>query len=131
MALHRTFSPARSKCFGLGVACVIVCAAGTVRAQQLIGYVSTHDADVTGATDVMDGKAVLAGSVSVTAKDRTAEIALGRGGTGRVCQTSVLHVTESRAAELAAPLLFSLDRGSIEIQMMATTSDAVMTPDLR
>jgi hypothetical protein len=69
--------------------------------------------------------------VSVTAKDRTAEIALGRGGTVRVCQTSVLHVTESRAAELAAPLLFSLDRGSIEIQMVATASDAVMTPDLR
>ncbi len=102
-----------------------------MRAQQLIGYVSTKDADVTGATDVMDGKAVLAGSVSVTAKDRTAEITLGRGGTVHVCQTSVLHVTESRAAELAAPLLFSLDRGAIEIQMMATASDAVMTPDLR
>jgi hypothetical protein len=114
------------------LACVLACASvGTARAQQLIGYVSTKDADITGATDVMDGKAVLAGSVSVTAKDRTAEITLGRGGTVQVCQTSVLHVTESRAAELAAPLLFSLDRGSIEIQMVATASDAVMTPDLR
>jgi hypothetical protein len=131
MALRRTFDAAGWKGFGLGLACVLVCAAGPVRAQQLIGYVSTKDANVTGATDVMDGKAVLAGSVSVTAKDRTAEISLGRGGTVRVCQTSVLHVTESRVAELAAPLLFSLDRGSIEIQMMATPSDAVMTPDLR
>jgi hypothetical protein len=114
-----------------GLAFVLACAAGTARAQQLIGYVSTHDADITGATDVMDGKAVLAGSVSVTAKDHTAPITLGRGGTVHVCQTSVLHITESRAAELAAPLLFSLDRGSIEIQMIATPSDAVMTPDLR
>jgi len=115
----------------VGLACVLGLAVGPARAQQLIGYVSTKDAEVTGATDVVSGKAVLAGSVSVTAKDRTAEIALGRGGTVNVCQTSVLHVTESRAAELAAPLLFSLDRGAIEIQMMATASDAVMTPDLR
>jgi hypothetical protein len=32
---------------------------------------------------------------------------------------------------VAAPLLFSLDRGAIEIQMTATATDAVMTPDLR
>jgi hypothetical protein len=115
----------------MGLGCVLGLAVGIARAQQLIGYVSTKDAEVTGATDVVSGKAVLAGSVSVTAKDRTAEIALGRGGTVEVCQTSVLHVTESRVAELAAPLLFSLDRGAIEIQMMATASDAVMTPDLR
>jgi hypothetical protein len=131
MALRARFDAAGLKGFGLGLACVLGFAVGTVRGQQLIGYVSTKDAEVAGATDVVGGKAVLAGSVSVTAKDHTAEIALGRGGTVNVCQTSVLHVTESRAAELAAPLLFSLDRGAIEIQMMATASDAVMTPDLR
>jgi len=100
-------------------------------AQQLIGYVNTRDADITGATDVLDGQAVLTGSVSVTARDHTAPITLGRGGTVRVCQTSALHVTESRAVQVAAPLLFSLDRGAIEIQMMGTASDAIMTPDLR
>jgi hypothetical protein len=101
------------------------------QAQQLIGYVSTHDADITGASDIMDGHAVLSGSVAVTAKDHTAPITLGRGGTVRVCQTSVLHLTESKAATISAPLLLSLDRGAIEIQMTATASDAVMTPDLR
>jgi hypothetical protein len=100
-------------------------------AQQLIGYVNTRDADITGATDVLDGQAVLTGSVSVTARDHTAPITLGRGGTVRVCQTSALHLTESRAVQVAAPLLFSLDRGSIEIQMMGTANDAIMTPDLR
>jgi hypothetical protein len=103
--------------------------------QQLIGYVPTKDADVTGASDVVDGHAVLTGSVAVTAKDHAAPITLGRGGTVRVCQTSVLHLTQSRAApaagQLAAPLLLSLDRGAIEVQMAATASDAVMTPDLR
>jgi hypothetical protein len=135
MRLRGRFGAGGPVGFGTGLGCavawVLVCGAGTVRAQQLIGYVSVRDADVSGATDVLNGKAVLAGSVSVTAKDRTAAITLGRGGTVNVCQTSVLHVTESRAAELAAPLLFSLDRGAIEIQMMATASDAVMTPDLR
>jgi len=100
--------------------------------QQLIGYVSTRDADVAGASDVMDGHAVLSGSAAVTAKDHTAPITLGRGGTVRVCQTSVLRLTESQAAaQLAAPLLLSLDRGAIEVEMAATVSDAIMTPDLR
>ena len=105
--------------------------AGTARAQQLIGYVNTRDADITGASDVLDGQAVLTGSVSVTAKDHTAPITLGRGGTVRVCQTSVLHVTEGHAVTVASPLLFSLDRGAVEIQMNGTPTDAIMTPDMR
>src|SRR5580698_633264 len=113
------------------LAALLLCACGTLRAQQLIGYVPTHDADVTGATDVLDGQAVLAGSVAVTAKDHTAPITLGRGGTVRVCQTSVLHLTESRQVAVAAPLLLSLDRGAVEIQMSGTPTDAIMTPDLR
>jgi len=111
---------------------VMVCAlAGPMRAQQLIGYVATKDADVVGAKDTVEGRAVLTGSVSVTAKDHTAPITLGRGGTVRVCQTSVLHMSESREMMVAAPLLFSLDRGAIEIETTATPTDAVMTPDLR
>jgi hypothetical protein len=102
-----------------------------VRAQQLIGYVATRDAEVAGAKDVLDGRAVLMGSVSVTARDHTAPIELARGGTVRVCQTSVLRVTESREMMVAAPLLFSLERGAIEIETKATPTDAVMTPDLR
>ena len=105
--------------------------AGTARAQQLIGYVNTRDADITGASDVLDGQAVLTDSVSVTARDHTAPITLGRGGTVRVCQTSVLHVTEGRGVTHASPLLFSLDRGSVEIQMNGIPTDAIMTPDLR
>jgi hypothetical protein len=105
--------------------------AATGRAQQLIGYASTNDAVITGASDVLDGQAVLMGSVSITAKDHTAPITLGRGGTVSVCQTSVLRVTESRAVEVAAPLLFSLERGAVEILMTGRPNDAIMTPDLR
>ena len=134
MTLHtppaRAFPPAIARKCALGCALAYALAL-PLRAQQLIGYVSTRDAEVTGAKDVMDGRAVLAGSVSVAAKDRAAPIELGRGGTVRVCQSSVLHVTESREMMVAAPLLFSLDRGAIEIQTHATPTDAVMTPDLR
>ena len=111
---------------------LLACAAtAPLRAQQLIGYVNTRDADTTGASDVLDGQAVLTGSASVTAKDHTAPITLGRGGTVCVCQTSVLHLTESKTPVTPAPLLFSLDRGAIEIQTAGAPNDAIMTPDLR
>jgi hypothetical protein len=114
------------------VALALVCAtAGVAGAQQLIGYVNTRDADVTGASDTLNGQAVLTGSASVTARDHTAPITLGRGGTVRVCQTSAVHITESKSSDLAAPLLFSLDRGAMEIQMAGTLKDSIMTPDLR
>jgi hypothetical protein len=100
-------------------------------AQQLIGYVPKRDAAVTGSSDELDGQAVLMGSASVTAKDHTAPIKLSRGGTVRVCQTSELKITESREVAVAAPLLFSLDRGAIEIETNGTPSDSIMTPDLR
>ena len=100
--------------------------AAPLSAQQLIGYVNTRDASVTGASDVMDGHFVLTGSVGVTAKDHTAPITLSRGGTVNVCQTSVLHLTESREMTVAAPLLFSLDRGAVEIQMNAAASDSII-----
>lgn len=103
--------------------------------SQVIGYVPTKDATVTSAQDVLEGRAVLVGSVVVTARDHTAPVSLARGGTVRVCQTSILHLTESRAAatapQLAAPLLLSLDRGAIEVQISATPTDALITPDLR
>jgi hypothetical protein len=104
---------------------------GSLCAQQLIGYVPKRDATVTGSSDELDGQAVLMGSASVTAKDHTAPIKLSRGGTVRVCQTSELRITESREVAVAAPLLFSLDRGAIEIEANGTASDSIMTPDLR
>jgi hypothetical protein len=113
------------------IALILGIAYPDLRAQQLIGYVNTRDAEVTGASDVLNGQAVLTGSAAVTAREHTAPITLGRGGMVRVCQSSELHVTESKAASTAAPLLFSLDRGAIEIATAATLNDSIMTPDLR
>jgi hypothetical protein len=99
--------------------------------QQPIGTVGVQDAMVAGALEVSNGRAILIGNTTVTARDRVAEVALNRGGTVRVCATSGLHVTAGKSADGAVPLMLSLDRGAIEVQMVATTRDMVMTPDLR
>jgi hypothetical protein len=103
------------------------------QAQQSIGTVGVQDATVAGALEVSNGRAILVGNTTVTARDRVAEIALNRGGVVKVCATSGLHLTAGKGAEGAgqAPLMLALDRGAIEVQMAATTRDVVMTPDLR
>jgi len=103
------------------------------QAQQSIGTVGVQDATVAGALEVSNGRAILVGNTTVTARDRVAEIALNRGGMVKVCATSGLHLTAGKSAEgtTAVPLMLALDRGAIEVQMAATTRDVVMTPDLR
>jgi len=101
--------------------------------QQSIGTVGVQDATVAGALEVSNGRAILVGNTTVTARDRTADIALNRGGSVKVCATSGLHLTAGKGVEGAGqvPLMLALDRGAIEVQMAATTRDVVMTPDLR
>ncbi len=100
--------------------------------QQPIGTVGMQDATVAGALEVSNGRAILVGNTTVTARDHVAEVDLNRGGTVRVCSTSGLHLTSGKSAEGApVPLMLALDRGAIEVQMAATSHDVVMTPDLR
>jgi hypothetical protein len=94
--------------------------------------VGVQDATVAGALEVSNGRAILVANATVTARDRTAQIDLNRGGTVQVCATSGLHVTAGKGADgTAVPLMLALDRGAIEVQMSATMRDVVMTPDLR
>src|SRR5579862_2901299 len=99
--------------------------------EQPIGTVGIQNATVAGALEVSNGRAVLVGNSTVTARDHTAEIELRRGGTVRVCATTGLHVTAGASGEGTAPLMLALDRGAIEVQMPGTTRDVVTTPDLR
>jgi hypothetical protein len=98
-----------------------------------IGTVGMQDATVAGALEVSNGRAILVGSSTVTARDHLAEIALNRGGTVRVCATSGLHVTAGKSTDggVPIPLMLALDRGAIEVEMAATAHDVVTTPDLR
>ena len=111
------------------VVCLLV-DASVCLAQQSIGTVGIADATVSGALEVTNGRAVLMGASTVTARDHTAEIELKRGGSVKVCSTSGLHITAGKGA-VDTPLMLALDRGAVEIATRATTNDVVMTPDLR
>jgi hypothetical protein len=100
-------------------------------AQQKIGSVAMQDATVAGTLEVTAGRAVLVGSSSVTARDHAAEVALERGGTVTICQTSGLHLSSGTSPAGLAPLMLGLDRGAIEVKMMSSANDAVLTPDIR
>jgi hypothetical protein len=104
---------------------------GVTQAQQPIGSVAVQDATVAGNLTVNNGRAVLVSDTTVTAKDHMADVALNRGGSIHVCATSGLHITTGKSTTSIAPLMLSLDRGAIEVHTAATTSDVVMTPDLR
>ncbi len=112
------------------LALTIVMAGSSLQAQTPLGTVDVADADVTtaqGAMPVASGRAKLAGSSTITAKEgRNAQVSLARGGEVLVCQTSVLHATPA-----ADSLLLALDRGAMEIHMKAAANDVVMTPDMR
>jgi hypothetical protein len=116
----------------LALVCVMGCGVGWAQ-QQPIGTVGMQDATVVGALEVSNGRATLVGNTTVTARDHAAEIALSRGGLVRVCATSGLHAASGKGSAGAAqmPLMLALDRGAIEIQAAGTTSDVVVTPDLR
>jgi hypothetical protein len=112
------------------VVCLLAADTNLCGAQQSIGTVGIADATVSGALEVTNGRAVLMGASTVTARDHTAEIELKRGGSVKVCSTSGLHVTAGKGA-VDTPLMLALDRGAVEIATRATTNDVVMTPDLR
>lgn len=107
----------------------MLCGAG--QAQQPIGSVGVQDVTIAGNLSVNNGRALLVGNTSLTAKDHAADVKLDRGGSVRVCATSGLHITAGKSGTGAMPLMLSLDRGAIEVRTEANASDVIMTPDLR
>jgi len=95
------------------------------------GTVAVDDATIVGAPNeafqLAAGRAQLSHAATVTAKPgHNADVALTRGGSVLVCQSTALHLTSSNDN-----LLLALDRGAMEIRMKASSSDVVITPDLR
>ncbi len=113
------------------VAAMLFAGCGAARAQQPIGSVSTVDATVVnaggGIVEASAGRATMLGNSTVTAKDRTAVVALTRGGEVRVCRSTALQLS----AVTGGSLLLALEHGAIEIHGQGTVNDVVVTPDLR
>ena len=102
--------------------------AAGLAAQQPMGTVATHDALVTGGLEVHGERATLVSNTAVTAYDRTAPIALARGGEVLVCSTSQFHLLHSGPG---TSLVFALDRGAFELRSASQQQDVILTPDLR
>ncbi len=114
---------------------VFSASAGLLRAQRAsggpagpMGAVATRDARVTGGLEVRGDQAQLLTNAGVTAYDRTAPIALTRGGQVLVCSTSEFHLLRSGAG---GALIFGLNRGALEIRSGGLPQDVVLTPDLK
>jgi hypothetical protein len=103
-------------------------AAWAQQPQQVMGSVATKDALVTGGLEVKGDRARLMTNASVTAYERTAPIALERGGEVLVCATSQFHLLHSGGGK---SLLFGLDRGALELHASTDPQDVILTPDLR
>ncbi len=108
---------------------VLLGLAWPIHAQQSpMGTVATRDARVTGGLEVRGEQARLLTNASVTAYNRTAPIALARGGEVLVCSTSDFHLLRSGTA---GGLIFGLDRGAFEVHSPSTRQDVILTPDLK
>lgn len=110
------------------VALLLACARLSPAQATAMGNVATHDARVTGGLEVHGDQAQLLTNASVTAYDRTAPIALTRGGEVLVCSTSEFHLLRSGTA---GALIFGLNRGALEIRSISRPQDVVLTPDLK
>jgi hypothetical protein len=112
----------------LSLALLAVNAAAQQQPAQLMGTVSTHDAQVNGGLDVQGEQARLLANASVTAYNHTAAVNLARGGEVLVCSTSEFHLLH---AGVGSALLFGLDRGALELHTQADSHDVILTPDIR
>ena len=101
------------------------------RAQQSLGSLKTDGAEIAGKVTVSAGRAVIANSGSITASVGTAEVALTRGGSVKVCTGSAARLSQPTFDMAHPPLLTALNRGSMEIQTHAEKNDVILTPDFR
>jgi len=95
-------------------------------------------ANVTGALEVSQGKAIIAASGSVTSGSATTEVILPHRGVLRVCASTTVHL----AADTSVPagqtpsLMMSMDHGAVEMSFAASpaagyNADILLTPDFR
>ena len=115
----------------LAVAFVVSLSGGACAQQavpHVMGTVATRDALVAGGLEVKGDRVRLISNASVTAYDRTAPIALERGGQVLVCATSQFHLLHSGNER---SLLFGLDRGALELHTATDPQDVILTPDIR
>lgn len=100
-----------------------------------IATVSVEGVSVSGSLNVANGRASIGSDGTIAAGDRTADVALTRGGTLKVCASTKVHLTTDNSVNSAGPggpLMIALDRGALEAHYTSGQySDVLLTPDLR
>jgi hypothetical protein len=100
-----------------------------------IATVPIQGVSVSGSLSVENGRATIGNDGSISAGDKTAEVALMRGGGLKVCASTKIHLSTDNSGENATrggALMIALDRGSFEAHYTpGQYSDVVLTPDVR
>lgn len=103
-----------------------------------LAVVSVDGVELSGAMEVVGGKASIGANGSITAGEHTANVTLPGRGQIRLCATTRLGLSAdtSIAAALgpneAPGLMMALDRGAMETSFTTgTNSDVILTPDFR
>jgi hypothetical protein len=139
----------------LAAACVVALACGRFAMGQAanvavpgqpIAIVPTEGAEISGALNVAEGKALIGASGTVTAGEHPVTITLPRRGNVKLCATTKVSLTsdvsvpstatadglKTGAANEPAGLMMALDRGAIEAGFATgVNSDVILTPDFR
>ena len=104
-------------------------------APATIATVAIQGVSLSGSLSVADGRAMIGNNGTITAGEKSAEVALTRGGTLNVCASTKIHLTTDSSNGTSAgggALMIAMDRGAIEAHYQAGQySDVLLTPDLR
>ena len=104
---------------------------GVVTPSPSIASVSLEGVSLSGSLSVEDGRAFIGNNGSITAGDKTAHVALTRGGNLDVCASTRIQLSTDNTTRGGA-LMIAIDRGALEAHYLpGQYSDVVLTPDLR
>jgi hypothetical protein len=101
---------------------------------QTIATVPLQGVTVSGLLSVADGRADVGNNGTIAAGDRTAHVALARGGSLDVCASTKIHLTRdsTNGSGSNGALMIAIDRGAMEAHYTpGQYSDVLLTPDLR
>lgn len=91
-------------------------------------------ANVTGASQINQGKAIITSSGAVTSGTKTTDVLLPRRGTLHVCAATTVHLSTDRSipTQDTPGMMIALDHGALETSFATgRNSDVILTPDFR
>jgi hypothetical protein len=99
--------------------------------QPSLATVSLEGVSLTGSISVENGRAIIGNNGAITAGDKTAHVALTRGGSLSVCASTKIHLSTDNTIS-GGGLMIAIDHGALEAHYLSGQySDVLLTPDLR